>query len=379
MENIVIISHHLGGIGGVQKFIALIANQFAKDGHNVLVIGCATPKNTVINSETLKSELYETVLLYNEDIFTTAPHKLFIDAFITKKSAKYIQKRIDGLKNPIIIIANPLSYIFMKDVIVTKVQQIIGQIHTSTDFILNKKGIFRAYKFFVKKYYAKVDRVLMLTEKDAEELAKALNWMHVSYIDNPLPFNIKDNKCSTLTSKTAIMLGRLDENKQIDHAIYIFSEVAKKHADWKLLIYGEGGEKELLQKQINKLDMDSNIKLLGVTTSVESVYENATVTLLTSQKEGMPMVLLESMAYGVPVISYNCSPGVENLVSKNCGALIENGDKEAFIEAMFLFIENEEQIKVKGKGAYNHVQEFKTDRIAKRWYAIFNEKMSENS
>lgn len=371
MENIVIISHHLGGIGGVQKFIALIAKQFSKDGHNVLVIGCAVPKGFVRNSEPLVNEAYETVLLYEEDIFTTSPHKLFMDAMLTKKSAKYIQKRINELSNPIIIVVNPLSYVFLKDVVFKKAKKVIGQIHTSTDFILYKKGIFRAYKFFVKKYYKKIDNVLMLTDTDAKQLAKKFQWTHVRHIDNPLPYSITSSECSKLNSNKVVMLGRLDENKQISHAISAFSKVVEKYNDWELLIYGEGEKRKELEKQIDDLKMGESIKLCGKTTNPTQVYVNATITLLTSQKEGVPMALLESMSYGVPVISYNCSPGVENLVTNKTGILVENGNIDKLEKAILCLIEDESLIKSKGKEGYRSVQKFSVRNISEKWYKLF--------
>lgn len=371
MRNIVIISHHLGGIGGVQKFISLIATQFSKDGNNVLVIGCSVPKGFVVNKDSLQNDMYESVLMHHDDIFTTVPHKLFIDSFITKKSAKYIQKRIDSLTNPIIIVANPLSYIFLKNVKFTGNQKIIGQIHTSTDFILNKKGIFRAYKFFIKKYYKSIDKVLMLTEFDAKELSLAFKWKHIDYIANPLPYIVPKQECSELNSKKIVMLGRLDENKQIHHAIIAFANTGIKHSDWKLFIYGEGEKKADLESLIIKLEMEEHIKLCEVVTDVSSVYKNANITLLTSKKEGVPMVILESMSYGVPVISYDCSPGVRGLITKETGFLVENGNKKELTQVLLQCMENEEEIKLKGVISYESIQKFDVKKIVKKWYHLF--------
>ena len=40
-RDIVFVTHHLGGIGGVQRVVDQLATRFAEDGNRVTVVGCA--------------------------------------------------------------------------------------------------------------------------------------------------------------------------------------------------------------------------------------------------------------------------------------------------------------------------------------------------
>lgn len=40
-RDIIFVTHHLGGIGGVQRVVDQLATRFAEDGNKVTVVGCA--------------------------------------------------------------------------------------------------------------------------------------------------------------------------------------------------------------------------------------------------------------------------------------------------------------------------------------------------
>ncbi|MGL5042388.1 MAG: glycosyltransferase [Culicoidibacterales bacterium] len=364
-ENIIIISHHLGGIGGVQQFVRTISAQFLADGHRVTVVGMSTPKGvdySVNNNE---------VLLYNKDIFTTRPDLLFTDALVTKRSSKEVQKIIDQNSNPIVIITNPLVYLFFKDINTSKVKKVIAQMHSSADFLLQGRGLSKAYKFLVERYYMRPDLILMLTQEDAQVVGTYFKWEHVSYIYNPLPITKTKPKCSPLENKQVVFAGRLTEIKQIEQAISIFAAVSDQNPGWRFDIYGDGELKKKLEKQISALKMEQSIVLHGHYEGIQKVYETASLMMLTSRKEGLPMAVIEAMNYGIPVIAYNCSPGVEFLV-KDKGALVDLNNQKAFEVTLSNYMQNVLLRKKSGENSICFIKQFQASSIANIWYNYFN-------
>lgn len=146
-----------------------------------------------------------------------------------------------------------------------------------------------------------------------------------------------------------VTCGRLTEQKNHKLLINAFAKVQKAYPFAVLKIYGEGTLREELQDQINALNLNEKVFLMGATNNVAKALETADMFVLSSDYEGMPNALMEAMAAGVPCISTDCPCGgprelfaeelsdklvqcgnVEELAEKICKALeaAENGMKE---------------------------------------------------
>lgn len=146
-----------------------------------------------------------------------------------------------------------------------------------------------------------------------------------------------------------VTCGRLTEQKNHKLLINAFAKVQKAYPFAVLKIYGEGTLREELQDQIDALNLNEKVFLMGATNNVAKALESADLFILSSDYEGMPNALMEAMAAGVPCISTDCPCGgprelfaeelsdklvqcgnVEELAEKICKALeaAENGMKE---------------------------------------------------
>ena len=101
-RDIVFVTHHLGGIGGVQRVVDQLATRFAEDGNRVTVVGCAVQSKE--KYERVQKNYHE-ILLYQEDIFFEKPWLFLKEKFFSKKLEKnnsYLSKSnclsIDGKK-----------------------------------------------------------------------------------------------------------------------------------------------------------------------------------------------------------------------------------------------------------------------------------------
>ncbi|NEU08810.1 glycosyltransferase [Flavihumibacter sp. R14] len=105
--------------------------------------------------------------------------------------------------------------------------------------------------------------------------------------------------------------GRLIAIKGFDLLIKSFSELSGKYPDLKLLILGEGEEKERLQKLINDLDLKQKVILKGFVDNPFPYFKRAEVCVVSSIREGFPNVLLQMMALNSSVVSSLCAGGIE--------------------------------------------------------------------
>ena len=175
-----------------------------------------------------------------------------------------------------------------------------------------------------------------------------------------------------LEEKIFLNVGRLTLDKQQSKLISMWSKVPNK-GEWKLLIVGDGEEKNHLEEQIESLNLKDSVTLLPSTKSINEYYKRATCFLLTSRCEGFGMVLLEAMAFGVPCISFDCPSGPRDIILNNTnGFLIDNNDEVGFTKAIMNIIDMKpERLQLLGNGAFATVQEWDNEYILDKWDLIF--------
>ena len=163
-----------------------------------------------------------------------------------------------------------------------------------------------------------------------------LNPIHDKYLGVPEPAKRK---------KEVVQSGRLVDFKNQPMLLQAFIQVHKKHPDYILKIYGGDsfdGTKEILEDIIKKNDAGSYIRLMGASDSLEKDLTDAAVYAFSSDWEGLPNALLEAMALGLPIVATDCPCGGPRTVMEDGvnGLLIPIKDPKALEEGINRLIEN---------------------------------------
>lgn len=232
------------------------------------------------------------------------------------------------------------------------------------NFLYNLKSQYMYLKeiFLLNKY----DEAIVLTKKDKEEW----NNEEKKVIPNSLTFYPKEfSKCE---NKRIISVGRLDYLKGYDILIDTWNIVSKKYPNWIIEIYGEGSEREKLQKKINILGLEKTFLLKGATKNIQEKYLESSIYVMSSRVEAFGMVLIEAMACGLPVISFECPCGPKEIIKDGeDGFLVRFGDIEGMADKIEKLIESEEKRKTFGKNARKNVQRFSEDKVMDMWKKLF--------
>lgn len=217
--------------------------------------------------------------------------------------------------------------------------------------------------------YKKFDKIVVLTKKDQAKFEK--NFNTVVTIANPLSFI--SEKTSALDSKVIIAVGRLENQKGFDLLIDAYSKTSSKQNNWVLKIYGEGNEKEKLQKQIADSNIQ-NIFLMGHSEDIKSEMLHSSIFVMSSRFEGFPMVLGEAMECGLPCISFDCPNGPSDLIQNNYnGLLIKNGCIESLAINLDNLMQNEPLRKKLSKNAKQSIQNISLPIITTEWINLINQ------
>ena len=166
-----------------------------------------------------------------------------------------------------------------------------------------------------------------------------------------------------------VTLGRLVASK--NHALLIeaFSDIAYKHQQINLEIYGSGNMKEKLRLLVKKLGLEKRVKLMGLTSKPEEVLSKAIMFVLASDYEGLPNALMEALAMGVPSISTDCLCGGPRALIRNNvnGLLVPCGDSKSLAVAMDRILYDKNLRDNFNGNAKKAAEDYYPDKVFSQW------------
>jgi glycosyltransferase involved in cell wall biosynthesis len=189
-------------------------------------------------------------------------------------------------------------------------------------------------------------------------------------IENPL---ILQNKHHNVKRENIILaVGRLHPVKGFDLLIEAFSKL-KTPKDWKIVILGEGPEKENLNKLIAKSGLKNKITLAGAVSDIEYYYKKSSIFALSSRAEGFPIGLCEAMGYGCAPIAFDCLTGPREIIENNQnGILIEAENIQQLTSAMQNLINDKQKRIALAKNAVTLYDRLAIDKISAVWFKLIN-------
>lgn len=229
--------------------------------------------------------------------------------------------------------------------------------HTNTRVVLTEHNTFslenkamyprmqRLNAILVRWFYPMSNDIIAVSNGVADDLARSvgINRNKIKVIYNPI---INDTLCVKANRvpdhpwfqnsqiPIVISVGRLTEQKDYSMLLDAFYMVIKQ-ANARLVILGEGEDRNHLERKVENLGLQEVVLLPGFVDNPYAYLAHSSVFVLSSRWEGLPTVLVEAMACGLPVISTDCPSGPrEILQSGKYGRLIPVGDPAALSAAM---------------------------------------------
>ncbi len=143
--------------------------------------------------------------------------------------------------------------------------------------------------------------------------------------------------------KVVLFVGTLRPVKGGEYLIRAFDIVRRNESGLKLLMVGDGEQREFLENLVMELDLCDTVSFAGRVPNEEvpRYFKASDVFVLPSLSEGFPNVVLEAMASGLPVVATRVG-GMAEIVKDNInGYLVEAGDPEGIVEKLRLLLEDE--------------------------------------
>jgi len=295
-------------IGGIEVFNHYLINELSKT-HNIHVLTSCDKidyKNAVIH--------YIKELKFRK---FTQPLLIFIYLFKNRKSIKFIH------------VSYARSY-WTHSFIYVIAKKVLGLKYMTT---IHGGGLSQwnpqwAYKLFFK--HAK--SITAVSDRIIKEYAKRSNRDDLIFTPPLVPFTIIPTKDKyrekwSIKSDEIVLLyvGSIKPLKAVDSLIEALNLLTKEKiekAKLKVLIAGDGISRKELQKRVNELNLNDNVRFLGNISreEVPELYNLANLYTICSEFEGLPVSLLEAFANNLPCITSD-APGLNNVSENNKNSL----------------------------------------------------------
>lgn len=345
MKTILFVIQSLRNLSGTERVASTLANLFVKHLDSKVII---------VNQEVEKKDCpYD----LNEQVeVVCCPGNLF-------QFAIGIQKIIKQQKVDYVLIHN-----------MGRLSLLMSLLHKyQSTFISLEHVAFTSRPALVQKLsrvlYRRIDKVVVLTDADLESYKNLINQDKLQKIHNTCSFAIERVPFSD-RKKLVIAAGRLTYQKNFAALLSAWTAIAEKFSSFELQIYGDGEEKEMLQKMIEEKHLH-NVKLMGVTQNMREVYKEAMCFVMSSRYEGLPMVLIEAQTFGLPIVSFDCPHGPSEVIIPNRnGVLVENQNIDELICALSNLLSNMELLQQYSSNAVKDAERFQPTKIIEDWKVL---------
>lgn len=209
------------------------------------------------------------------------------------------------------------------------------------------------YKSAVTFSINKSDFVTSVSESLKRDTLKLFNIKkNIEVIPNFIELD-KDTDDSTIPCHRSLMaksnqkiithISNFRKVKRIPDVIEVFYKI-QQQLDVKLMMVGDGPEKEEAEILCEKLGISHRVIFFGNSNEVDRILSYTDLFLLPSETESFGLAALEAMAWGVPVISSNSGGLPEVNFEGFSGFLSDVGDTTDMAEKAISILEDESKL-----------------------------------
>lgn len=163
--------------------------------------------------------------------------------------------------------------------------------------------------------------------------------------------------------KIIVHVSNFREVKRVPDVVSVFDYVLKQDIKAKLLLVGDGPDRNRAEQRCRDLGICDRVRFLGKQEQVEEVLSIADLFLIPSGSETFGLAALEAMGCGVPVISSNIGGLPEVNIHGETGYLCDLGDTEAMGRFAVDILSNPEKHKLMSKKARKHAEQYELGDI----------------
>jgi glycosyltransferase involved in cell wall biosynthesis len=172
-------------------------------------------------------------------------------------------------------------------------------------------------------------------------------------------------------------VGRLSREKGADILIHAAAKVLIQLPDTKFMVVGDGPERNELESLIDKLNIRSNVSLMGRSDDMPSMFASFDVVVSSSRQEGLPMAILEGMASRLPWVATAVGDVPTVVQDDVTGVSVPSEDADLLAAALVDLLQDADRRERLGVAARKLVEDrFSAERMTDDYLRIYAESIS---
>ncbi len=162
-----------------------------------------------------------------------------------------------------------------------------------------------------------------------------------------------------------VYVGRLAPEKNLHFLLHAFCGIAQAYPRARLLLIGDGPEREALEGDVHLAGMGERICFLGMVdyADVPGYLHMGDAFVTASVTEVHPLSIIEAMAAGLPALGIS-SPGVADIIEDGVTGLLSHDDMAAFTAKMARMVTEDKLRLQMGEAACLAAETYAIERTA---------------
>ena len=322
---------------------------------------------------TAYEELIDAAETGNEKVMYKFPDRVL---YSREELVGYMMERLSLTKDDVVLIDGEPGNIDRSAFILNASPAKVGFIIHADHVLSQDEDTIQWYDIYSYAFMhpEKIDFFITNTELQSQMLQKQLlKFRGVDKTVLTIPASGIDEckYCEKRKQHGLITVGRLAPEKNTDMVIRAVVEARKTIPDLTLDIFGEGMEKENLQKLIKQLGCENYVKLCGFQ-KLENLYQTYDAYITASFIETLGITYLEAVGAGLPIVGFDIPYGAQVFIDegKN-GYRTRYGDVAGLaqcVEKLFL----ESDMEGFRKRSYELATGYLKAEVKQRWQTILN-------
>ncbi len=348
------ITGDMGRGGGTERMVQLLCNAFVEKSNYKVSIISFGPNEKIIYP--LNQEIEFIKVYKQQSIKVLRMLRIIINNILVLMKTRTIRNIICSDSSLII-------YLILTKMLRHNVNLIIWDQFSSLD----TAGIKRIN--FSRKLSLKLcNKYVVLTKNNLDSIVKKYGFKEKCVSIANICAYEKSKTAYNSESTRIISIGNLFDVKGFDMAILVAKQVLKCYEGWEWHIYGEGCERDKLQKLIEKNNLSSKVFLDGRADNISDIYSEASFLIMTSRLEAFGLVLIEAQAFHLPVVAFDAPYGPQTIINNGInGFLIKLGDIDSMAQKICELIDNKSLRQYLSNHATDNLSRYSASHISKEW------------
>lgn len=259
----------------------------------------------------------------------------------------------------------------------------IATFHAKIPETLMTRTVIKVVEPYLKSVMQYLDVYTAVSESGAEYVAK-LTDEPITIIPNGIDLQKYQKAAKPRRQKgdgtTILFIGRLERRKGVKYLLRAFQLLYQDNPDAKLLIAGDGPEREKLELLAEDLKVP-NVSFLGFISEELKLQLLAEADLLCSPAlfgESFGIVLLEAMATGTVVVAGNNSGYIDVMQELGGLSIVNPEDTAEFARRLNILLHQPTLRALWQKWATNYVQQYDNTNVVDRYEELYREVLKQH-